>query len=185
MAVFFTADLHLGHASLITGDVGRTRPFTSIEEHDEAIIARWNETVTSNSDDVYVLGDFALGLDAEALERAFRRLRGRKHLVVGNHDPKRTLRLAWSSQPTDLRRLAVDAGDRRYDLTLCHYPMRAWSRVHHGALHLYGHTHGGLPGTRRSADVGVDVWDFRPVGMDEILDQMALSDRWPEELTYA
>lgn len=182
MAVFFTADLHLGHASLITGAVGRVRPFASIKEHDEAIIARWNATVLSPSDDVYILGDFALGLDAEALERAFRRLRGRKHLVIGNHDPKRTIRLPWSSMPADLRRIAVDAGGRRYDLTLCHYPMRAWNRVHHGALHLYGHTHGSLPGTRRSADVGVDVWDFRPVGMDEILGRMAETATWPEEL---
>lgn len=182
MAVFFTADLHLGHATLLTDAVTRRRPFASIEEHDEALIARWNAVVTSNSDDVYVLGDFALGLDAPALERAFRRLRGRKHLIVGNHDPKRTVRLPWSSTPADLRRVAVDAGGRRYDVTLCHYPMRAWNRVHHGALHLYGHTHGSLPGTRRSADVGVDCWGFRPVTMEEILGRMELSDQWPEEL---
>ncbi len=182
MAVFFTADLHLGHANLINGTVGRARPFASIEEHDEALIARWNETVTSNSDDVYVLGDFALGLDAEALEKAFRRLRGRKHLITGNHDARRTVRLAWSSKPADLRRVAVDAGGRRYDVALCHYPMRAWNRVHHGAIHLYGHTHGSLPGTRRSCDVGVDVWDFRPVSMPEILGRMAETATWPEEL---
>ncbi|WP_370644683.1 metallophosphoesterase [Methylorubrum sp. B1-46] len=185
MTTFFTADLHLGHATLLTSAVARPRPFASIAKHDEALIVRWNETVRSNSDDVYVLGDFALGLDADALERPFRRLRGRKHLIIGNHDPRRTLRLPWSSPPADLRRIAVDAGGHRYDVTLCHYPMRAWNRIHHGALHLYGHTHGSLPGTRRSCDVGVDVWDFRPVTLDEVLDQMALSDTWPEELAPA
>ncbi|GJD65778.1 metallophosphoesterase [Methylobacterium frigidaeris] len=182
MPVFFTADLHLNHGHLLRADVARPRPFASVEEHDEAIISRWNATVRSASDDVYVLGDFALGLDSEGLERVFRRLRGRKHLIVGNHDPARTVRLPWSSKPADLRRVAVDAGGRRYDVTLCHYPMRAWNRIHHGALHLYGHTHGSLPGTRRSCDVGVDCWDFRPVALPEILDAMALSDVWPEEL---
>ena len=92
------------------------------------------------------------------------------------------MRLPWSSQPADLRRIAVDAGGRRYDIIACHYPMRAWVRIHHGALHLYGHTHGSLPGTRRSCDVGLDVWDYRPVTLDEVLDAMALSDTWPEEL---
>ena len=182
MITFFTADLHLGHADIVTSRMARPRPFASIEEHDEAIISRWNETVLSNSDDVYVLGDFSLGLDAAALERAFRRLRGRKHLIVGNHDHARTLRLPWSSKPADLRRIAVDHGDRRHDIVACHYPMRSWVRVHHGSLHLYGHTHGSLPGTRRSCDVGVDVWEFRPVTLPEIVDAMALSDTWPEEL---
>lgn len=185
MTTFFCADLHLGHATLLTSAVARPRPFASIEEHDEAIISRWNATVRSASDDVYVLGDFALGLDAAALERAFRRLRGRKHLIIGNHDAKRTIRLPWSSTPADLRRIVVDAGSHRYDVTLCHYPMRAWNRIHHGALHLFGHTHGSLPGTRRSCDVGVDVWDFRPVTLTEILDAMALADTWPEELQGA
>lgn len=182
MTTYFTADLHLGHADIVTSRMNRPRPFASIAEHDEAIISRWNATILSPSDDIYVLGDFALGLDAEALERAFRRLRGRKHLVIGNHDNGRTLRLPWSSKPGDLRRIAVDHGDRRHDIVACHYPMRSWVRVHHGSLHLYGHMHGSLPGTRRSCDVGVDVWDYRPVTLTDILDAMALSDTWPEEL---
>ena len=44
------------------------------------------------------------------------------------------------------------------------------NRSHHGAWHLYGHSHGNLPDTRTSLsmDVGVDTHDFRPWHFDEI-----------------
>ena len=53
---------------------------------------------------------------------------------------------------------------------LCHYAMRVWNRAHHGAWHLYGHSHGKLPEapTSLSMDVGVDTHDFRPWHFDEI-----------------
>ena len=53
---------------------------------------------------------------------------------------------------------------------LCHYAMRVWNRAHHGAWHLYGHSHGKLPEapTTLSMDVGVDNHDFRPWHFDEI-----------------
>ena len=43
-------------------------------------------------------------------------------------------------------------------------------RSHHGAWHLYGHSHGNLPDTPTSLsmDVGVDTHDFRPWHFDEI-----------------
>ena len=60
-----------------------------------------------------------------------------------------------------------------HTLTLCHYGMRVWNRCHHGALMLYGHSHGSLPGNAQSLDVGADAWDFRPVTLAEILARMA------------
>ena len=37
-----------------------------------------------------------------------------------------------------------------------HYGMRVWNKGHHGAWHLYGHSHANLPPHGRSVDVGVD-----------------------------
>jgi len=54
-------------------------------------------------------------------------------------------------------------------VTLCHYPMKTWPRASRGAIHLFGHMHGRLKGTAHSLDVGVDVWEFRPVRLDEIM----------------
>jgi hypothetical protein len=47
---------------------------------------------------------------------------------------------------------------------------RFWNRSHHGAWHLYGHSHGNLPDTPTSLsmDVGVDTHDFQPWHFDEI-----------------
>ncbi len=35
-------------------------------------------------------------------------------------------------------------------IVICHYAMRVWNRSHHGAWHLYGHSHGNLPDTPTS-----------------------------------
>jgi calcineurin-like phosphoesterase family protein len=46
---------------------------------------------------------------------------------------------------------------------------------------LYGHSHGRLPGTRTSLDVGVDCWSYLPVTLDEIRDRLATLPAAPAE----
>ena len=159
---FFTADHHFGHARIIEHC---KRPFADVDEMTEVMIARWNAVVGPH-DDVYHLGDFAFRMKPEALERVFRRLRGRKHLIVGNHDDKHVRRLAWSSEPKDRRQVRVPG--EALPVICDHYSMRTWPKSHYGAVHLYGHSHGNLPGIGRSLDVGVDCWDFRPVTLAEL-----------------
>lgn len=173
MATFFTADTHFSHAGIIPAC---RRPFSTIQEHDALLIEVWNATVALG-DTVYHLGDFALSRDAAAIERAFRRLHGRKVLIVGNHD-KRSRRLPWAEQHEGIYETTVEGRH----LVLCHYPLRSWARCFRGSLHLFGHTHARLPGTTQSCDVGVDVWGYRPVSLAQIVDAMALSDTVPEEL---
>jgi calcineurin-like phosphoesterase family protein len=45
--------------------------------------------------------------------------------------------------------------------------------MHRGDIHLYGHSHGSLPSTSASTDVGVDCFDFRPVTLNEIRVRLA------------
>ena len=60
-ATWFTADTHFGHRHLLgAGGVSHPGPFASMEEHDETLIANWNDVVGAR-DLVYHLGDFALG----------------------------------------------------------------------------------------------------------------------------
>lgn len=81
--VFFTSDQHFGHARIVELS---SRPFGSIEEHDEAMIERWNKAVRKADDIVWVLGDFTSeGSTAKGLGY-LPRLNGRKRLVAGNHD---------------------------------------------------------------------------------------------------
>lgn len=158
---WFTADTHFGHANIIGYC---KRPFTSVAEMDAALIANWNAVVGPN-DDVWHLGDFAIGGGATA-DAYLSRLNGQKHLVWGNHDSKRARAAAgWtSSQATG----EISVSGRR--IVMLHYAMRVWPKAHHGSLHLYGHSHGMLPGDSQSCDVGVDVpaWGYRPVSLAEI-----------------
>lgn len=83
---FVISDTHFGHTNswekfkLPNGDP--LRPFTSTEEMDETMIARWNAKVGPH-DVVYHLGDVVINRKSLHLVK---RLNGKKRLVRGNHD---------------------------------------------------------------------------------------------------
>lgn len=163
--IWFTADTHFHHAAVI--DYCK-RPFCSVEEMDEAMVAAWNARV-SKTDIVYHLGDFALAHDHRLVRKTFGRLAGQKFLVRGNHDIATTCELGWAAKVDHITMKTI--GDQQ--LVLCHYAMRVWPGQHQGAIQLYGHSHGNLPGTHASLDVGVDVWGFAPVSLEDIKRRLA------------
>ncbi|WP_024850047.1 MULTISPECIES: hypothetical protein, partial [unclassified Aminobacter] len=122
----------------------------------------------SDDDITYILGDYGRpGKDVLAYRRLFHSLRGKKVLIIGNHDVRKDgsldpeiERLPWHVPPRDL--LEVKDGGRR--VILCHYALRTWPASHYGSVHFYGHSHGRLPGVGFSRDVGVDLpdVDFTP-----------------------
>jgi hypothetical protein len=83
---FVIADLHMGDedmCKLVKADGHPLRPFSTIEEHDETIIANWNKVVPKDAR-VYVLGDIA---QKKSDIPKIGRLNGsRKILIAGNHD---------------------------------------------------------------------------------------------------
>lgn len=167
-STFFTSDLHLGHEAIIKL---AARPFASAEEMNRSLIDRWN-SVVDEGDVVYVVGDFCYKSKTPA-RQYLGRLNGIKHLIKGNHDSLDTTRAPWASV-SDLLEVTVD-GTR---LCLCHYGMRVWPRSRKGAHHLYGHSHGRLPGFRTQAgggciDVGVDCFDFYPAALQDILNRIS------------
>jgi calcineurin-like phosphoesterase family protein len=161
MAVFFTSDTHFGDAPRLRVD---KRPFSSIQEMDREILARWNEVVGAE-DDIWHLGDFAFGPPPKRMAELLDSLNGRKHLIVGNNDGPGTIEQpAWASVQ-HYAELAIE-GKR---LVLCHYAFRTWNKMGQGVVNLHGHSHGRLTPAPRQYDVGVDVWDFRPVTLATIL----------------
>lgn len=175
MSIFFTSDLHLGHGNVIRYT---NRPFNNAAEMDEALVRYWNETVAPH-DEVYVVGDFALCPVPRAAALA-RRMNGRKFLVRGNHDKNLFGELleqfGWVRDMHTVRVPDADTPRGAQEIVLCHYAMRVWNKSHHGAWHLYGHSHGSLPDDphARSLDVGVDCWHYRPVSYQQIKERMAL-----------
>lgn len=91
--IFLTSDLHLLHDREF---IWKARGFNSVDEMDEEIIRRFNETV-GPEDTVYILGDIALGGGSqETLEKAkslIERLNGSLCLIRGNHDTDNRVRM--------------------------------------------------------------------------------------------
>ena len=78
---YFISDLHFGHKNCLAFD---NRPFINIEERDKTIVDNWN-SVVGIDDDVYVLGDISWHNATKTIE-IFKQLKGRIHLIQGNHD---------------------------------------------------------------------------------------------------
>jgi calcineurin-like phosphoesterase family protein len=78
--IFLTSDSHFGHFNVIKYC---NRPFTTVEEMNEALIANWN-AVVGQEDIVFHLGDFSF--HERYVEEFLSRLNGYKFLILGNHD---------------------------------------------------------------------------------------------------
>lgn len=82
---FFIADTHFGDERILRYE---NRPFASVEEMDRRLLDSWNRVV-SEEDRVFVLGDFSC-YGEERDRELLAALRGRKILILGNHDRHRS-----------------------------------------------------------------------------------------------
>ena len=160
MALFFTSDTHFGDPRALRFD---HRPFRTLDDHDAALIERWNGVVAAN-DTVWHLGDVALGPPPERVAALVAALHGEKHLITGNNDDAVTRALPLWASVQAYAELVVD--DTM--LVICHYAFRTWNGMGHGSINLHGHSHGALRPQTRQYDVGVDVWDYTPVTLEQI-----------------
>ena len=129
----------------------------------EALVQQWNAVVQPD-DEVWHLGDFALRTTAGEAAQLLRTLNGRKYLIVGNNDPPEIAGLPeWSGVQAYAE---MTVGNCR--LVLCHYAFRTWNGMAKGALNLHGHSHGRLKPMPQQTDVGVDPWNFRPIGLESL-----------------
>jgi calcineurin-like phosphoesterase family protein len=137
---YYISDLHFGHANVMKYD---KRPFASIEEMDAEIIRRWNSVVT-DKDTVYILGDISWYPNAETIA-IFKQLKGHKILIKGNHDGNRLCRdkdfAKLFSKITDYEEITETRGGQPTLLVLSHYPIMFFKCQHRGAIHFYGHVH--------------------------------------------
>ncbi len=153
------------------------------------MIARWNGVV-SKHDTVYHLGDFTLG-GRETAKKYFCQLNGKIH-ILGNywHHDKRWLPGRFrSSGLVSKNGLSViielpivvleypklSEGRFPQSIVLSHYAQARWERRHHGAWHLFGHSHGKYSTKDLAFDVGVDSNNFTPVSLDEVIIKMEVN----------
>lgn len=132
---FFISDIHFG----CKNDYDKRTL-----EHDQIVKENWNRVVT-NSDNVYILGDIGKignNKDTERLIEIVSTLKGRKTLVIGNHDNLRDIRLKQLFvEVCDYKEIVDNYNGMNNKLVLSHYPILMWNGQHKGVVHLYGHVH--------------------------------------------
>lgn len=142
---YFISDLHLFHENCIRFD---NRPFKDVEQMNEAIVSNWNNKVT-NGDTVYILGDVSMrGTNLELIQLVST-LRGRKVLILGNHDRVKDYRYSvLFDEITDYKVIQTSIANKEdpkksdaVHVVLSHYPILMWINQHRGYIHLYGHVH--------------------------------------------
>lgn len=160
---FFISDTHFFHTNILkfTGDDGkRIRPFDSLEEMHEYMIAKWN-SVVKDQDFVYHLGDVTFQYHG-AFNNLMSRLKGQKRLIVGNHDKIWNPALQMAFQKVDLWK-----GFKEHNFTASHMPLRL-EGLRDGAFNVHGHIHQRMMEDKHYINVSVEVRDYTPVHIDEI-----------------
>lgn len=180
-AVFLTSDTHFGHTNICkftNYDGSPVRPWDSVEEMDEDMVQRWNETVGPN-DKVYHLGDVVINRKSlQILDR----LNGDKVLIKGNHD---IFKLSdYTKYFRDVRGYHVMNG-----MILSHIPISKDSIARFGT-NIHGHTHGNRVRKPRGVDaktgqilysdqidpdyfcVCVEQTDFRPILFEDAIQKI-------------
>ena len=174
--IYYISDSHFGDMRVFNKC---SRPFSGLEELETEIVKRWNNKVL-DTDTVYVLGDIADDDYTYAIN-IFRKLKGIKHFIIGNHDLKMLDLIKNSNifETIEFMSLIEDNGRKVF---LCHYPLMDWMEFSRGGYHVYGHIHNKTPKIdpaykqikefykdKPCYNCGVDVTNYEPVTLDEMI----------------
>jgi calcineurin-like phosphoesterase family protein len=158
--LFFTSDTHFFHGNIIKYC---NRPYSNVIEMNYAIIDKWN-SVVAPSDTVYHLGDFNFGGKSRTKE-CLDLLNGNKILIKGNHDfSAEWMQQSGFKEVYNEYTLNTDFGE----IFLKHHPSpkTQWDSAEY---HFCGHVHEKWKRDGNMINVGVDVWDYTPRTIEELL----------------
>jgi len=164
--IYFTSDLHLGHRNIIHHCL---RPFATVDEMDKTLIENWNKRVT-NADTVYIMGDLIFRASVPP-EEYINQLKGKKHLILGNHDCTWLSHGDYSSLFESISYMDV-VNLPQGKCTLCHYPMMSFE----GRYLIYGLIHNNrcdpywplLKTMEHALNAGVEINSYCPVTFAEL-----------------
>lgn len=184
--IYFTSDQHFGHANIIKYC---QRPYTDVYQMNQSLIDNYNEIV-QDDDEVYMLGD--ISMNSKILHHIMPQLKGIKHLIIGNHDscfPLRKKHLKNQEQDYEPYFETINRGSsvwldyKEITYILNHFPYKnivdeyddRYSDLRPEKFNvpniilLCGHVHEKWKTSGLGAiNVGVDVWNYRPVSIEEI-----------------
>jgi len=166
----FYSDPHFFHTNIIKY---ADRPFSTVEEMNERLVANYNEMIGPN-DTCLWLGDCFFG-PYDVGDALIRSMNGKKFLLVGNHD-RSLSRMAKSGFMGVTKIINLSIANKK--LRACHYPYRYPNAPPYlsnperkpGEILLHGHVHTRtkFSNDRTMLHVGVDAWDYCPVRYEQI-----------------
>ena len=168
--IYYTADLHLGHETVIALD---QRPFASVEEMDETLIRNWNSRVTDR-DRIYIAGDL-IYRSKKPPEWYLEQLKGIKYLVIGNHE-QAILKSSKALSYFEAVDKMMYVKDGKHHICMCHFPIAEWNGYFRGHYHIFGHIHGHrnrayemMRQEPRAFNAGCMLHQYRPVTFEELV----------------
>ncbi len=145
-------------------DGSKVRPeFVDVSEMNEIMIARWNERV-SDEDHVWHLGDVYFG-SSEGADAILSRLKGKKRLIMGNHDKSKDPVLDKHFQ-----KIVVEREFKEEKLLLMHSPTHV-SRFDFkpdGWVNVHGHIHRHNSPEGPYINVSVEKTNYAPVLLEDV-----------------
>lgn len=136
--IWIISDTHFGHENIIGYC---NRPFDNALQMDDFMLTAWNETV-ADQDIVYHLGDVYMGAKGREI---LPKLKGRKRLILGNHDNGKDQNLHSNFQKIGVWRMWPE-----YGVLLTHVPVHASALTTprkeqpDGLINCHGHIHNKL-----------------------------------------
>ena len=164
--IYFTSDLHAFHKNIIQYD---QLSFKDLKKYREYIIKVWNETISSE-DEIYILGDVAVGGTNGQILEFLSRLNGKKYLIQGNHDHRTIMKCKYLRDQFEWIHWhwTFDYNKQRFHLYHC--PIESWfNMTSMKSIHLHGHSHGKSRQIPRRMDVGFKACSFKIYSIDEII----------------
>lgn len=159
--IYIISDTHFGHEnilSFIDENQNVVRRFSDVDEMDSLMIDNWNKIV-KDEDIVYHLGDVYFGKGHKVLPH----LKGRKRLVLGNHDNPKSEYITKNFQKIMLVRDFPE-----FNCVLSHMPMHDTS-IFKVKYNLHGHIHQQKSPSERHINCCVEVNDYMPRSIEEIM----------------
>jgi calcineurin-like phosphoesterase family protein len=160
--IWIISDTHFGHANMLRfkdsdGAFVRSN-FDSADHMDEHMIEQWN-SVVKDGDIVYHLGDVYFDHGHNALSK----LKGRKRLILGNHDNAKSSYLQNNFQKILMWRMFPEFG-----LLLTHVPVHESSLGFKVNKNVHGHLHQRKIADERYVNVSVECINYTPVHIDHL-----------------
>lgn len=160
---YVISDLHFSHKNIIKYC---NRPFSSANEMNRVLFENWNKVVKPE-DDIFFLGDFMMGgstYKEKHFNNVYNSLNGNKTFIQGNHDSP--------SEHFVKENMVIIEYDNK-EIILTHRPLPNWELISEDnstpSFHLFGHIHQKQINVKNSYNCSVEVNDYKPIHIDEIL----------------